>query len=211
VHQLERLTAPALRELIDRGVTSVIVPFGSTEHQGGHLPVGADSMVADAVAREVAERLDAVLAPGLRVGCADQHEDLPGTLTLNAKTLTMVAIELARTLTAQGFLLVVLLSAHGGNRAALDAAVAELDRSLEGAAACAPQGDVGPHPGRHSGAWLTSVMLALHPDLVDLERADPDLREELQTAAPERGDEALERFVASIVRAAGRGGATLPP
>ena len=189
----------ALRDLIDGGVVTVIFPFGSIEHQSGHLPLGADSVLADAVGVEVAERLEAVLAPTLGVGCAEEYEGLPGTLTLRAETLTAVAVELAQSFAGQGFRVVVLLSTHGGNRGALDAAVAELGRSLHGALACAPQGDVGPNPGQHSGAWMTSVMLALRPDLVDLDRADPDLRTELQTANPAQGHASLERFIASIV------------
>ena len=198
VRQLDTLSAPALRALVEGGVVTVIVPFGSIEHQGGHLPIGADTILAQAVGREVAKRLDAMLAPAVCVGCADQHADLPGTLTLRAGTLTAIAVDHAQSLARQGFQLVVLLSTHGGNRSALDAAVTELGQSLAGAVACAPQGDPGPDPGRHSGAWLTSVMLALRPDLVDLDRAAPELRVELQTASPERGHQALERFTASI-------------
>jgi creatinine amidohydrolase len=199
VHELDMLSAPTLRELINGGVVTAIVPFGSTEHQGGHLPIGADSILADAAGRVVAERLEAVLAPTLCVGCAEQHEDLPGTLTLRVETLTAVAVDQAQSLARQGFRIVVLVSTHGGNRGALDAAVAELDRSLRSAVACAPKGDVGPNPGRHSGVWLTSMMLALRPDLVDLDRAGPEFRVELQSASPERGYQALERFVASVV------------
>jgi creatinine amidohydrolase len=199
-HRLDMLSARRLRELIDGGIDTVVVPFGSIEHQGGHLPIGADSILADAVGREVAHRLPAVLAPTLYVGCADQHQDLPGTMTLGAATLSALAVEQAKSLARQRFRIVALLSTHGGNRDALDAAVAELDHSLQGTIACAPRGDVGPNPGRHSGAWLTSVMLALRPGLVELERAHPELKRELQAASSKRGYEALERFIASIVR-----------
>ena len=188
-----------MRELIDSGIVAAVVPFGSLEYQGAHLPLGADSIVADAVGHEVAERLPAVLAPTVRVGCAEQHQDLPGTITLRAATLMALAVEQAHSLARQRFQTVVLLSTHGGNRGALDAAVAELDRSLRDAIACAPRGDVGPNPGRHSGAWLTSVMLALRPDLVELDRADPELRTELETADSKQGNEALERFITSIL------------
>lgn len=188
-----------MRELIDGGLVTVVVPFGSIEHQGGHLPVGGDSILADAVGREVADRLPAVLAPTLSVGCADEHQDLAGTITLRVETLTALAIEQAQSLARQRFQVVVLLSTHGGNRGALEAAVAELDRSLRNVVACAPRGDVGSNPGRHSGAWLTSVMLALRPELVEIDLADPELRTELKTADSEQGQEALERFIASIV------------
>jgi creatinine amidohydrolase/Fe(II)-dependent formamide hydrolase-like protein len=66
---------------------------------------------------------------------------------------------------------------------------------------CAPHGDVGPDPGQHSGAWLTSVMLALRPDLVELAEAAPEFTAELRRANPERGHTAFERFVASVAEA----------
>ncbi len=199
MYVLEALTARKLRELIDGGVSTVVVPFGSIEHQGGHLPIGADAMLADAVGTEVARRLGAVLAPTLRIGCSEQYLDRPGTLSLQAATLATVAAEQARGLAGQGFTVVVLLSTNGGNDAAMDAAVAELGASSASAVVRAPRGDVGPDPGSHSGAWLTSVMLALRPDLVHLEEASGDLSGELEPASAQRGHEHLERFVASIV------------
>jgi creatinine amidohydrolase len=69
----------------------VVVPFGSIEHHGSHLPVGTDALLADAIEREVAARLGAVLAPTVRVGDAHQHIDQVGTLSFGADTLTDVA------------------------------------------------------------------------------------------------------------------------
>ena len=118
VHELERLTARQLQQLIEGGTSTAVVPFGSVEHHGGHLPLGADAILADAVGAEVARRLGAVLAPTVRVGCSDRHSHLPGTLTLGPETLTRLAIEHARALARHGFTLIVLLSAHGGNQPA---------------------------------------------------------------------------------------------
>jgi len=204
VYELEMLTAPELTRLVADGVTTVVVPFGSIEHQGGHLAIGADSMLADAVGREVASRLGAVLAPTVRVGCAEQHAAFAGTLSLTAATLTDVAVELAESLARNGFRLIVLVSTHGGNRAALEEAVARLGSDPGGAVVCAPQGDVGPRPGTHSGQWLTSVLLALRPDVVKVEHAGTDLADELRAAGAERGAEDVERFVTSIVAGARR-------
>ena len=53
MYELEALTAPALRRLIDGGVRIAVVPFGSIEHQGPHLAIGADAILADAVGREL--------------------------------------------------------------------------------------------------------------------------------------------------------------
>jgi creatinine amidohydrolase len=199
VYELEELTAPALSRLLGAGVSTAVVPFGSIEHHGSHLVIGADALLADAVGRQVARELDAVLAPTVRVGDAKQHAPLTGTLTLDAETLSDVAVQLVESLIRQGFTLIVLVSTHGGNRRALDAAVARLGATTSGAVVCAPAGDVGPSPGAHSGEWLTSVMLALRPDLVVLENAGSDLTGELRAATPERGARYLQRFVASVV------------
>jgi creatinine amidohydrolase len=201
MYELERLSAAELSRLVAQGVTTVVVPFGSVEYHGAHLPLGADALLADAVGRRVAERLDAALAPTQRIGDADAHRDRPGTLSLGAATLTDLALALADSLARQGFKLIVLVSTHGGNAASLRDTVKHL-----GALACAPVGDVGHDPGAHSGEWLTSVMLALHPELVDVARAEPALADEVQLASAERGDAHLERFVESILRALGAAG-----
>src|SRR3954452_6443866 len=165
MYDLEELTAPALSRLLGAGVLTAVVPFGSIEHHGAHLALGADAVLADAVGRAVARELDAVLAPTVRVGDAQQHAQLTGTMTLRAHTLSDVAVELTESLIRQGFTLIVLVSTHGGNRGALDSAVARLRAAPSGAVVCAPTGDVGVSPGAHSGEWLTSVMLALRSDL----------------------------------------------
>jgi len=73
----------------------------------------------------------------------------------------------------------------------------------EDACACAPSGDLGPHPGRHSGEWLTSVTLALRAELVDLQAANGDVAAELRAAEGGRGAMHLERFVSAIADAVG--------
>ena len=197
--QLEMLSATALRQVIDRGTTTVIVPFGSVEHHGAHLPLGADAVLADFVGREVAARVHAVLAPTVRVGCAEQHMQQSGTLTLRAATLTNVASEIGQSLASHGFRLIALISTHGGNTPPLRLAAERLNRTGNGAFAYAPEGDVGPHPGGHSGEWLTSVMLVLRPDLVRVQAATEDLADQVQAATREQGVIHLERFVSTIV------------
>jgi creatinine amidohydrolase/Fe(II)-dependent formamide hydrolase-like protein len=199
MHELESLTAPRLRDLIERGVTTAVVPFGSIEQQGGHLPLGSDALLADYVGREVAARLDAVLAPTVRVGCAPRHTRVAGTLTLAPATLTDVAVEIGESLAKHGFRVIAMVSTHGGNAAPLAAAAQRLNEALPSTVVCAPVGDLGPRPGRHSGEWLSSVMLTLHPELVELGVADRSALDELRDASPDRGRDHLARFVAAIV------------
>src|SRR5207253_11140567 len=92
---LEDLTSLELERLLEQGAKTVVIPFGSVEHQGWHLPLGADALVADAVGAAVADRLDAVLAPTVRVGHAEEHMQGAGTLTVPPETLSDVALNIA--------------------------------------------------------------------------------------------------------------------
>lgn len=199
--RLEELTSRELRRLLDGGVTSAVVPFGSVETHGGHLPLGCDALLADIVGAEVALRINAIVAPTVRVGDAAEHMAETGTVTIAHETLTQVAVQVGQSLFSHGFRRLILVSTHGGNQLALRAAVDRLDGSLDGGVACAPQGDVGPDPGKHSGRWLTSVMLAVAPDQVAPDKADPDVAAEVRAASATEGAMALERFIASIVAA----------
>jgi creatinine amidohydrolase len=199
--KLEELTGSELRGVVDSGGAAAVVPFGSVEGHGGHLPLGSDAMLADFVGAAVAERLGAVLAPSVRVGCAEEHMQEPGTLSVPPQTLCDVALHIARSLIRHGFRVIVFVSTHGGNRAVLENAARQLNDEHPEVLACAPRGDVGPAPGAHSGKWLTSVMLVVRPDLVDLASADADIKDEARTATPERGADSLERFVSTIVAA----------
>ena len=113
--KLEELSSSELRRVVGSGVATAVVPFGSVEGHGGHLPLGSDALLAVFVGDAVAERFDAVLAPTVKVGCADAHMQGPGTLSVPAETLRDVALHIARSLIRHGFRVIVLLSTHGGN------------------------------------------------------------------------------------------------
>jgi creatinine amidohydrolase len=151
------------------GGSILVVPLGSTEQHGPHLPLGTDSDVALALAeRLAAARPDVLVAPALPYGSAGEHAAFPGTLSIGATALEMVIVELGRS--ADAFAGVVLVSGHGGNAAPLAAAVATLQ--AEGRAVLAwspriPGGDA------HAGRTETSLLLALAPETVRLEAAAP--------------------------------------
>jgi creatinine amidohydrolase len=197
--KLEELSSSELRRVVESGVATAVVPFGSVEGHGGHLPVGSDALLADVVGEAVADRLGAVLAPTVRVGCAEAQVQEPGTLSVPAETLCDLALNIARRLITDGFRVIVLLSTHGGNQAILEGAARQLNEQHPEVLACAPRGDVGPAPGARSGEWLTSVMLVVRPDLVNVESADADVKDEARAATAERGAHNLERFVSAMV------------
>jgi creatinine amidohydrolase len=200
VVKLEEMSSWELRRTVERGSRTVVIPFGSVEYQGGHLPLGSDALLGDVVGETVAGRLDAVLAPTIRVGYAEQHMSRVGTLSVPADILRETASHVADSLIGHGFRVIALISTHGANRPALEESVRQLHERHPDVVACAPSGDVGQDPGEHSGAWLTSVMLAIRPDLVDLASVDAGLRDEVKTATAATGADHFERFASSIVQ-----------
>jgi creatinine amidohydrolase len=151
------------------GQSVLAVPIGSTEQHGPHLPLGTDSEVAAALAdRLAAARPDVLVAPPLPYGSAGEHAAFPGTLSIGSAALELVLVELVRS--ADAFAGVVLVSGHGGNAAPLAAAVATLQaegRTVLGWTPRIPGGDA------HAGRTETSLLLALAPETVRLDAAEP--------------------------------------
>ena len=143
----------------------LVVPIGSTEQHGPHLPLSTDTDVAQALARGVAERPDVVLAPALPYGASGEHAGFAGTLSIGQAALELVVVELVRSAT-DTFRRVLLLSGHGGNAAALNRAVALLRAEQRDVRAWSPRwrGDA------HAGRTETAVQLALSPQRVQAQR-----------------------------------------
>jgi mycofactocin precursor peptide peptidase len=148
----------------------VLVPLGSLEQHGPHLPLDTDTRIATAVATSAAGvRADAWVAPALAFGASGEHAGFPGTLSIGTPVLTELLVELGRDAT-RDWDAVLLVNAHGGNRDAVDAALARLHaegRSC-GAYHVAPaSGDA------HAGRTETSLLLHLDPGAVRIGRAEP--------------------------------------
>src|SRR5918993_1712261 len=101
----------------------LVVPLGSVEQHGSHLPLTTDTVIADAVARGAVPALDgALLAPALAYGASGEHEGFPGTVSIGTEALTGLLVEYGRSAGRwAGRVLVV--NGHGGNLDALRAAV----------------------------------------------------------------------------------------
>ena len=95
---------------------ALIVPLGSTEQHGPHLPLDTDTRIADAVARGVAERLDGdwLLAPALGYGASGEHEGFPGTVSIGTAALQLLLVEFGRSASSWASRL-VFVNGHGGN------------------------------------------------------------------------------------------------
>jgi creatinine amidohydrolase len=167
---------------VDSGPRRVlVVPVGSLEQHGPHLPLDTDTRIAVAVARRACAGVTGVaLAPAIGVGASGEHRDFPGTLSIGTTALAACLIELGRhsSLHWQAMLLV---NGHGGNAEALRAATARL--AYEGRAcrvwhATLPGGDA--HAGRHE----TSIMLALAPRAVLMSAAAAGSRLPIEELMP---------------------------
>lgn len=160
----------------------LLIPVGSTEQHGPHLPFTTDAIVATAVAEGVASRLGrAVVAPAVAYGASGEHADFPGTLSIGLDVLQAVLVELGRSATiwAAG---VVFVNGHGGNALAVDAAVRRLVQEARDVAwvpCAAPGGDA------HAGRTETSLLLHLAPELVELELAEAGETRPVQLLLPE--------------------------
>src|SRR5690242_6752687 len=124
--ELDTLTWPEVREQIAAGRDTVVIAFGATEQHGPHLPLATDALLGDRLARLVADRLDAFLAPTVRLGVSAHHLGFPGTLSVSEETFAGIVGDLVRSLAAGGFARAVLVPTHGGNFAPLAAALERL-------------------------------------------------------------------------------------
>jgi creatinine amidohydrolase/Fe(II)-dependent formamide hydrolase-like protein len=173
------MTSAQVRAELGRGRSTVVVPFGAVEQHGPHLPLDTDAVLADRLGPLLAERLHALCAPTIRIGCSQHHLAFAGTLSLRPQTLQMIVHDLVDSLVRHGFRRVVLLATHGGNEPPLQEAGAASRRdgvkvvvpSLRAAVGAllgvarargVPPGEAG----GHAGELETSLMLALAPDLV---------------------------------------------
>jgi mycofactocin system creatininase family protein len=148
----------------------LVVPVGSLEQHGPHLPLDTDTRIAEAVARRAcAGRAGVALAPAFCIGASGEHADFPGTLSIGTEALTGCLIELGRHASLH-WPAMLLVNGHGGNATAVEAAVARLGH--EGRAAHAWQAGL-PGGDAHAGRFETSVMLALAPGAVRLAAAEP--------------------------------------
>ncbi|MCW2741018.1 MAG: mycofactocin biosynthesis peptidyl-dipeptidase MftE [Blastococcus sp.] len=146
----------------------LVVPLGSVEQHGSHLPFGTDTAVACAVTDGAIGSLPgALLAPALAYGASGEHEDFPGTISIGTEALTGLLVEYGRS-ACRWADRVLVVNGHGGNLDALRAAVPLLrseGRDVAWFPCAVPGGDA------HAGRTETSLMLHVEPELVRGDRA----------------------------------------
>lgn len=169
---------------ITRGLVAIL-PVGAVEQHGAHLPLLTDTVLATGVARRIAQGCDGLLLPAIAYGDAWTAEDWSGTLSLSPETLRHSVEDIGRGLQRMGVKGLITVNGHFGNREPINLAARALSEAqfpvlhldyprLEALAAelmeSAPAG-----PGfYHADEVETSMMLALAPETVRMERAAPE-------------------------------------
>jgi creatinine amidohydrolase len=162
---------------------SIILPVGSLEQHGPHLPLNTDSIIAEYVADKVSNKLSSILFPTMSIGYSLEHSGFPGTISFTSHTFSSTIAEITEGLYESGFRTLIAINGHGGNRPILDSSIISIkhahpDLRLYSFTTLdiarekfkdhrkSPRNLIG-----HADELETSMMLALRPDLVEMDKA----------------------------------------
>jgi creatinine amidohydrolase len=158
----------------------VIIPVGSIEQHGKHLPLGTDILAAMEGCMLLAQKTDVLIAPVVLAGLSEHHMGFPGTITLSPETFEAVIMDTAHSLIRHGFRKIMIYNGHGGNSVSVKNAVQKINQTTVATAvllndlrppAAGTEQDM-PAIDWHAGVGETSLMLYLTPSLVDMSRAE---------------------------------------
>jgi creatinine amidohydrolase len=213
---LEQLTWPEVELALTRGMTTAVVPVGSVEQHGPHLPLFVDAERATALGVRVARALgDALVAPTIRIGCSEHHMGFAGTITLRTETLEALLHDYVTSLARHGFLDICLLPSHGGNFKPIEEmlprlreAAAEVEEECRVLAftdllgivsvwrwVVEEEAGLGACVGGHADIAESSELLALHPGMVREGRVESGVVGELDQ---KKLDRVLEKGLRAI-------------
>lgn len=173
---MDLLPTDTTLDVRERGASVAVLPIGSHEQHGPHLPLVTDTLVASVVARELANVHPVRLLPPVTISCSHEHAAWAGTVSISATTLAAIVRDVAASLRQQGVPTLVLVNGHGGNYVLAnivqeasvtgpsmalfpqeqDWLAARADASLESSYLA----------DMHAGELETSILLHTHPHLV---------------------------------------------
>lgn len=198
-----------------------VLPLAATEQHGPHLPVGVDAIIAEGMVSACVTALPADLPvtflPTVEVAKSDEHARFPGTLTVGWDTAIRQWIDIGMSVARAGPRTLVMVTSHGGNSAAMEIAARDLRAQAGLRVVTTSWGRLGdwqsvydydgPIVDIHGGLSETALMLALQPDLVDMDKARDFASDQTRLAARDRlgwhGARANMAWLAGDLNAAG--------
>jgi creatinine amidohydrolase len=168
----------------------ILIPIGSIEQHGQHLPLATDSIISQEVTKQVAERINhefpVLVFPQIPFGKSTEHSSKPGTTSLETEVLTNLLRNICRNLTKNGFKKIVFINGHGGNTNLLNTMLREI-REETGAFVTSiylysetllkealDQFKLEELDVFHACTLETSFMMAIKPELVHMEKASKE-------------------------------------
>ncbi len=189
-YKYENLTWPEVNEAVEKGLIPIL-PVGTTEQHGPHLPIKMDSWSARSIAHEAAKRRpDRLLVmPPIHYGYTTHVMDFPGSITVHHETFTRYVVDVVKSVVYHGFKKVIMVNGHGSNMPPLELAARRVMLETDAVVSWASwwlftladpefmkKWRDGPFPGgsAHSGESETSLALYLDESLVKKELATND-------------------------------------
>ena len=155
-------------QIASRQSIVLLLPIGSCEQHGPHLPLDTDTQIAQYLCAQAAQQDSRILiAPSLSITASGEHAGFPGTLSIGTEALTQVLVEIVRS--AEWSNGVVFVNGHGGNADAVAAAIRILANEQRNVAAWWPRIE---HGDAHAGASETSMMLVINPEQVNMAKVE---------------------------------------
>lgn len=183
---IEKMKSCEIKEKIDERAC-VIIPVGSTEQHGNHLPVSTDLLIARYIAEKAAEKTGDLVVPGIPFGYNQKELSFPGTISLRIDTLSALLYDVVESLIINGFRTILFLNGHGWNKISMSVAANKLAENYDVNCAVASYYNLinktadglreSEFPGgmSHAGEFETSIALYLFPELVNMNAAKKEI------------------------------------
>jgi len=194
--EMNLMTWTEFQEIVPAMIETVLLPVGSIEPHGV-IPSGTDSLAPEAMGREIAERLNAMIAPTLNYGITPAMQAFPGAVSISAKIYRPFIRDILKGLAQQKFKNIIILNGHGGNTAALKDEAVEISEkyrvrilvvnwwTLASEDTFAVFGENGGHAGNNETAYIQAVVPRhIHPERYDKNMAMPNPSGDAYYAVP---------------------------
>ena len=179
-YKLGEMTYKEVEEAIKQGYNKLILPIGTLEAHGPHLPLDTDTIIPLDVAMAIAPKIKALIAPPIHYGITSSLLGFPGGASVSEKTLEITLKEIVISLNRHGFEIFIILNGHGGNRNAIKNALRDLwvNYKIKSVSidwwiyASIITKEVYGEQGAHAGVDETAMILAKHPEMVKADLYD---------------------------------------